>query len=198
MTYKEEVWRKLVHLGSAAFPIAYWLTDKPLMLRVLIPLAIFAVVAEALRHTWPGFRTFIDKCLGRVLRSAEAHTLTGATYVTLGALLSIVLFDKPIAITVLLFLSVSDALASLVGIRFGRVRIGGKSLEGSAAFFVSAAAIALFAMRPSPLVAVAGAAVATVVEALPLRIAGHKLDDNLTIPLVTGAAMTLLGRILEG
>ncbi|MBU0616213.1 MAG: phosphatidate cytidylyltransferase [Planctomycetes bacterium] len=196
MTYKEEIWRKLVHLASAAFPIAYWLTDKPFMLCVLVPLAVIAIVAEALRHTRPGFRTFIDNWLGRVLRQAETHTLTGATYVTLGALLSILLFDKPIAITVLLFLSVSDALASLVGIRFGRVRLGSKSLEGSAAFFVSAAIIALLIMRSAPLVAIVGAAVATLTEALPLKVAGRKLDDNLTIPLVAGTAMTLLTKTL--
>ena len=42
-----------------------------------------------------------------------------------------------------------------------------------------------------------GAAIATVVEALPLKIAGHKLDDNLTIPLIAGAAMTLLRMVLS-
>jgi dolichol kinase len=197
MTYKQELWRKLIHLSSAAFPIAYWLTSRSFMLWVLVPLAVIATVAETLRHTRPGFRRFIDDWLGRILRKAEAQTLSGATYVTFGALLSILLFDRPVAIVVLLFLAVSDALASLVGIRFGRVRLGGKSLEGSAAFFLSAAAIALFVLRSVPLVAILGAAVATVVEALPLKIAGHKLDDNLTIPLVAGAAMTLLRAILD-
>jgi dolichol kinase len=197
MTYQQEIWRKLIHLGSAAFPIAYWLTDKPFMLWVLVPLAVIAVGAETLRHLKPRFRAFIDRWLGRLLRQAEDHTLTGATCVTLGAMLSIALFDKPIAITVLLFLSVSDALASLVGIRFGRVRLGGKSLEGSAAFLVSAVAIALLVLRSAPLVAVLGAVVATVVEALPLKIAGRKLDDNLTIPLISGAAMSLLAPVLS-
>jgi dolichol kinase len=196
MTYKQEIWRKLIHLGSAAFPIAYWLTNQTVMLWVLVPLAVIAVGAETLRHLRPGFRAFIDRWLGRLLRRAEDHTLTGATCVTLGALLSIVLFDKPIAIAVLLFLSVSDALASLVGIRFGRIRIGNKTLEGSAIFLVSAVAIALLVLRSAPLVAVLGAAVATVVEALPLKIAGHKLDDNLTIPLVGGGVMTLLQEVL--
>jgi dolichol kinase len=196
MTYQQEIWRKLIHLGSAAFPIAYWLTNQTVMLWVLVPLTVIAVGAETLRHLRPGFRALVDRWLGRLLRRAEDHTLTGATCVTLAALLSILLFDKPIAIAVLLFLSISDALASLVGIRFGRVRIGHKTLEGSAVFLVSAVAIALLVLRSAPLVAVFGAVVATVVEALPLKIAGHKLDDNLTIPLVSGAAMTLLWEVL--
>jgi dolichol kinase len=132
----------------------------------------------------------IDRWLGRIIRQAEAHTLTGATYVTLAALLTIVLFEKPIAITALLFMSVSDALASLVGIRFGRARFFGKSLAGSAAFFVSAGVIGLLVLSATPLIALAGALVGTVVEAVPLKIGGYRLDDNLSIPLIAGAAMT--------
>lgn len=192
MTYGDEIRRKLVHLGSAAFPIAYWTTSKPIMLGVLIPLAAVAILAEMLRHLSPDFRALIDRWLGRVLRKAEAHTLTGATYVTLAALLSVLLFEKPIAICVLLFLSVSDALASLLGIRFGRVRFLGKSLVGSTTFFVSACAVGLCVLSGQPLLALAGALVGTLVEALPLKLGTYKIDDNLSIPLITGAAMTAL------
>jgi dolichol kinase len=190
MTDGDEIRRKLVHLSSGAFPVAYWLTDRPFMLRVLVPLVAVAIVAETLRHQNPGFRALIDRWLGRIIRQAEAHTLTGATYVTLAALLTIVLFEKPIAITALLFMSVSDALASLVGIRFGRARFFGKSLAGSAAFFVSAGVIGLLVLSATPLIALAGALVGTVVEAVPLKIGGYRLDDNLSIPLIAGAAMT--------
>lgn len=193
MTYGDEIRRKLIHLSSAAFPIAYWATDRQFMLWVLVPLAVVAIVAETLRRVSPGFRAFIDGWLGRVLRKAEAQTLTGATYVTIGTLLTIAVFpEKQIAITVLLLLSVSDALASLVGIRFGTVRFLAKSLAGSAAFFLSAAAIALYMLPDARLVALVGALVGTIVEALPLKIGEHKLDDNLSIPLITGAAMTAL------
>lgn len=196
MTYGDEIRRKLIHVAAAAIPLAYWATDRTLVLSVLVPLAIVAIVAETLRRVNRPFQAFIDKWLGRVLRKAESQTFTGATYVTAGALLTIVLFPKEIAITVLLFLCVSDALASLVGIRFGRVRFLGKSLAGSMAFFVSAEAIALLLLPTAPLLGLAGALIGTVVEALPLRIGKHKLDDNLSIPLVTGAAMTALQTML--
>ena len=192
MTYQEEIWRKVVHLASAAIPIVYWFTTKQFMLRALIPLTCLAIVIEALRHGHPAVREFIDYWLGRIIRRAETHTLTGATYVVLASLLSILLFDKPIAITILLFLSISDALASLIGIRFGWRRFLGKSLAGSTAFLVSAATIALLLMYDSPLVAISGAIVATIVEALPLKIAGQKIDDNISIPLAAGSVMSLL------
>ena len=45
----------------------------------------------------------------------------------------------------------------------------------------------------SPLVIwLPGALIATMVEALPLRLGRYKLDDNLSIPLLTGAAMMVL------
>jgi dolichol kinase len=126
----------------------------------------------------------------------EAHAFTGATYVTLANLLAILLFEKEIAVTVLLFLSISDALASLVGIRFGRTRFFGKSLAGSVTFFISAVAIALWMLPAAWLTAPVGALVATVVEAVPIRVGKCRLDDNLLIPLVAGAAMTALRAVL--
>lgn len=120
--------------------------------------------------------------------------MTGATYVILGAFLAVLLFPRKVAISAMLFLSISDAAASLVGIKFGRIHFLGKSLTGSLAFFVSAAIIVYFA-QPGPWwVGLIGALTATVVEALPLKLGGHKLDDNLTIPLSAGAVMTLLIR----
>lgn len=196
MTYGDEIRRKLIHLGSAAIPLAYWATSREFMLGALVPLAVLAIGAETLRRHHRGFHDFIDRWLGRVLRRAETRTFTGATYVALAALITIALYDRPIAITALLFLAVSDALASLVGRRFGTVGFLGKSLAGSTAFFVSAAGIAWFTLAETPLTALAGALAGTIVEALPLRLGAHKLDDNLTIPLAAGAAMSLTQALL--
>jgi len=190
MTYLGEIGRKLIHLSSATIPIVYWFTSREFALRAMIFLSVAALVVEALRYSRPGFRAFIDRWLGRVIREAEARTMTGATYVLLGGLLAVALFPKPIAITVLLFLSISDALASLIGIRFGRIRLWGKTLIGSLTFLISAVAIALFVLSEAPFVGFVGALVATLAEAIPLKLAGQKIDDNLTIPLIAGAVMT--------
>jgi dolichol kinase len=197
MTYGDEVRRKLIHLASAIIPLVYWATDRRFMLSALVPLVAIAIVVELLRHYNRRVRGFIQRWLGRVVREAEAHAVTGATYVTLASLLTIAIFPKPFAITALLFLAVCDALASLIGIRFGRTRYFGKSLVGSAAFFLSASAIALLALRGMPLVALAGALVGTIVEALPLKIGRYKLDDNLVIPLTSAAAMWALQAVLH-
>lgn len=192
MTYWDEVGRKSIHLGSSIFAVVYWFTDQTFMLRLMIPLTLFGLVVETLRQFSPPVQSFVQRCLGKVMRVEEEKVFTGATYVALGVLLSILLFPKPIAITVMLFLSISDALASLVGIKFGTVRFLGKSLAGSTAFFLSAAGIALWAMPEARVVGLAGAAIATLTEAVSLRWGRLKLDDNLSIPLVSGGAMLAL------
>jgi dolichol kinase len=138
-------------------------------------------------------QTAVQRTLGRILRADEGKLLTGATYVAISVLLVVLLFpDKRIGATVLLFMSVSDALASLVGMKIPSARFLGKSVAGSAAFFLSAVAIALWQLPDRWLLAIIGAADATLIEAAPLRIGESRVDDNLAIPLGSGAIMTLL------
>lgn len=89
-------------------------------------------------------------------------------------------------------MSVSDALASLVGMRVGGPGWCGKSLAGSGAFLVSAVIIALLLVPDRPVAAVVGAVTATIVELLPLRVGRARLDDNLSVPLAGGAVMWAL------
>lgn len=198
MTYKEELVRKLVHLSSTAVPLTYCYASREFMLAALSILTTIALGAELLRARHSGCRAFIDRWLGKIIRGRETSTMTGATYVMLGCLLSVVLFPRKVAIAALLFLSISDALASLIGIKFGRARLFGKSLAGSTAFLVSAVAIVHFVQPAPPWIGIAGALTATVVEALPLKLAGRMLDDNLTIPLSAGTVMCGLMRWLVG
>ena len=86
-------------------------------------------------------------------------------------------------------------MATAVGERFGRTKIvGGKSLEGTLAFFAAAVMSGvLLSLTALPLpfgLLLAGAVVAAAVEVLPLP-----LNDNLTIPVISGGAMELIARM---
>ena len=196
MRYFDEIGRKTIHLSSAMFPLSYWFLpflSKERMLLILGSLVIFTIVVETLRHTIPGVKSFFQRWLGNITRDFETATLTGASYVVFGAFLSVWLFPKEIAITVLLFVSVSDALASLVGIKFGgQWRLFGKSAAGSGAFLISAIAIVFLTLPDALAAGLIGALVATIVEALPIGLAGRKFDDNLTVSLSGGAVILLL------
>lgn len=195
MTYWDEIRRKAIHLGSAGFPVVYWLTDnRTLMLQILIPLVLFAIIVETARQFSPAIEAFVQRWLGKIMRLEEKRLFTGATYVVISALIMIAFFPKPIAVAALLFMSISDAAASLIGIRFGKVRFLGKSLAGSSAFLVTALAIAVLIMPRTLLTGAIGAVAATIAEALSLRWGPIKIDDNLAIPLTSGLVMILAQR----
>ena len=95
------------------------------------------------------------------------------------------------AIAALLFLSIGDPVAALVGNRIGGPRFFGKSPVGTLAFALASLSIASMLMvtdviRHHWAIGV-GASIAALVELVPLRI-----DDNVTIPLISGGAMTLM------
>jgi glycerol-3-phosphate acyltransferase PlsY len=87
------------------------------------------------------------------------------------------------------FLILGDAAAAIVGRAVGRVRIFGKSLEGSLACFAACLLVAWvypgdpFTWR----MMLGGALAATLFELFPIP-----LDDNMRISLSAGFAMTLL------
>lgn len=193
--YRAEISRKVLHLFSATTPVVYMFVTRELLLRLLVPCVVVALVVEIARHASPAFHTRFRRAVGFMVRSAEWDRITGATYVLVGAWLAVWLFPKPVAIAAMLIQSISDSAASLVGITFGRTRFLGKSLAGSLAFFVTAVAILWVSLPDAKGVGLIAALVATIVEALPAFKWGRfELNDNLTIPLLTGAAIQLMQR----
>jgi dolichol kinase len=102
------------------------------------------------------------------------------------------MFSKPVAVAALSFIIVGDTFAALIGRKYGRHRFGRKSVEGSLACLLGTVIVALLVPGLTLSVALAGAVVATVTEALSMN-----LDDNISVPIVSGLAMTLLIRVIS-
>jgi dolichol kinase len=177
--------RKLFHLTGSIIAVVYFLTDKQTAIVVTAGLFVVDIILEVLRIK--GFMnvTFIEKNM----KKEESKKLSGSFFYILSGLITIILFEKNIAVSSLLILSIADPLSSLIGSRFGRVRFLGKSLEGTMTFFAVAFLILRVFSFSIPIAAV-GAAIAALTELFSSRF----IDDNLSIPLVTALAMTLLTR----
>ena len=161
------------------------------MVALTAALSGLAIVVEVARLRLPGLNRWAIRWLSPLLKTSERHAITGATYIALASLIAFLIFDKSVAIAALLFVSLGDPAAALVGSRVPGPRIAGKSPIGTLAFLIVGLATASVLMATDVLehhwsVGV-GAGVAALVELVPLRI-----DDNLTIPLASGAAITLL------
>jgi len=179
--------RRLIHLGSSVLPLGYWIVGRDTAVVIIFIMAITMIGIEIARiHTARGHRIY-QRFLGSVTRPTEERRPTGGTYVFIGAFLAAVLFAPPIAILSMLFMSVGDSAAAFVGQRYGRIPIGNKSLEGTLACFFACLFLTLPAGLSLP-IAAAGAATAALTELVPWPF----LNDNLAIPVISGAVMTLL------
>ena len=184
-----EIRRKIVHLSTLVIPIGYALTSQKTVLLFMVPLFLGLLAVDLLRHLHPGMASLFRKFFfGRVLREEEKPTLMGSTYFLFSTLLAVLLFPKPIAIVSLLIVILSDTAAALVGRGIGRTRLFGKTLEGSIAFFITSLLIVWCYPDLNRFSGTLAALGGTLIELLPTR-----LDDNLTIPLVTGAIMLFGG-----
>jgi dolichol kinase len=185
-----ELARKAIHLGSSIIPLLYLITPRNVALWILGVVVVLFVWMEFVRKGNSPLGRLVNYLFGFMLRRSESGNFTGATWVVIAAFLTILLFPDRIAVAVLLMLSISDSFASLIGMTFGHTRwIGGKSLAGSGAFFLSAVAIGNCCLPGQPLTVLAGALAATFAEAIDLRIGRLHVNDNLLIPLIAGGVM---------
>ena len=194
--YRAELIRKTIHLCSLSIPLTYYFISREQALMLLLPVASVFLMVDLLRYFHEPTAKLFYRSFGWLLRSHEhdhqAKRLSGATHVLISATLCVLVFPKLITITAFAILIISDSAAALVGRRFGRRKFLNKSVEGSAAFFLTAlvvvAATPKISAEPGEyFIAIVAAAVGTVVEALSVGI-----DDNLSIPLSIGMVMWVL------
>ena len=178
-------------MAGSLLPLSGLAVTHEIIFWVAVGVAGVAVLVELCRFAFPGMNTLLFEHLGVLFKEDERQRVTGATYMWIATVGAFFFFEKSVAILALLFLSVGDPAAALVGSRYGRVRVLGKSLEGALVFFGLAAIMGwvfLLTEQVAPYRPLAvGAAVAATVELLTFP-----LDDNLLIPLFAGAVMMAL------
>lgn len=187
--------RKLYHVGGGLGLLGvFFALGRPRAFFAYLALLAGALLFDLARFALPRFNAWAMANLAALLRPGEARTLNGSPAYILGVGLTLFFFTDPVALAAILFLVVGDVAATTVGERWGRTRVGQKSLEGTAAF-VAAATLAGIGVRlalgapPLPVVAL-GALAAAVVELFLPRWA----NDNLAIPLTAAAVMALAGQ----
>jgi phytol kinase len=132
-----ELARKLFHIGGGLLGLALpWLTPEPWVVILLTALSIGGLFALTRSRR-------LDQQAGKVLTSVDRDSLGDLCFpvsvciLFLVARWNLVLYGVPI-----LILTFGDAVAALIGVRYGLKRYastdGFKSVEGSTAFFITA------------------------------------------------------------
>jgi HAD superfamily phosphoserine phosphatase-like hydrolase len=185
---RNDVLREIIHASSIAIPFLSSLIGIYTIAYFILFVTAFYVISEL---------TIMEKRSLPVISSITRHATTpeelyefraAPIFFAFGILLTLFLFPRPASNAAIVIFALGDSTASIFGKMFGRRTLSfnkGKTLEGSLIGFVFASSAAAFFVNP--FMAASGAAVAMLIESLPLPI-----NDNLVLPLVTGALLTFM------
>lgn len=179
--------RRLWHVfgGSIAIIYLFILKEKGMMLLFLSPILIGFIMLDILRLRNQELNKKFFNCFQVILLEKDRNYPSGSTYFLFSSFLTIFLFSKEVSAAAILFLSLGDPVAAIIGRRFGRIEALGKTVEGSLGCFLVCFLVSRLFFNFW--ISLFGALTATIIELAPL-----KLDDNLLIPLVSGAILALL------
>jgi dolichol kinase len=181
--------RKMFHCLAIIFPILYYWTSFAIVAIILVIANLIILSVDISRHSNHQIQGLVDKFFAPIIKPHEmsgTKNLSGMSYMFLGFLFTALLFHKNIVIISWLILVVSDSVASLFGQKYGTRTQYGKSIEGSAAFFVSAIITCLMAQGFFNLHFNFGRVIFAVLATTIAEFYSKKLriDDNLLVPVV--------------
>jgi dolichol kinase len=187
----KHIGRKLYHLlGGVGLLSLYYILDRERALLFYAVLFLLVLIIDVARLLIPTLNRFVFTRFRSFIRPNEEHKLTGTAPYVLGIGFSLYAYAQPVATAAICFLAFGDVAATAIGERFGKTKIGDKSLEGTFAFIVAAALsgflLSLTGVHLLTWVMVLGVLVAAGVELMTLPV-----NDNLLIPLVAGGIMEL-------
>jgi len=189
LNYRQEIYRKIIHLSSSCIPFMLWYFGKDTFQPWIISCAIILPILDYGRRHNKFLHRIYSNLFITFTRPIEQGILSGASWVIIGAAVTIFIFNENTAIIGLLVLSIADSAAAIVGIKFGETQLYSKSLEGSAAFFITATII-VFSLSPAAFyINFIAVIAATVVELFSTP----RINDNLLIPMVLALILTIGG-----
>jgi len=188
--------RKVWHVtGVFTMFLAWWFFPQWLSMTLLIVGWLMFVPADFLRQKNPDVNRTLSNIFRPIMRSSELNRLAGTSYLLTGAVIITICFHKHVVGLSLLFLAFADPIASYVGIKYGKDKIfGHKSVQGFvAAFFVCSVLCFLFLFYNQVqehllVVSLFAGMVGAMAELIPI----WKLDDNLTMPVLSCTGLSVL------
>lgn len=160
---------------------------------------VWGVTLETARHLNPKVNAWVCRAFRPVMREREKDKINSGIFFMISMLIVYLAFPLDVAFLTLLFITLGDPIAGIIGVRFGKHKLTKhSSVEGVAACFILCAVmayvcgtfffaeyhlsgIALF------IFAVLAGAIGAISES-----AFKVLDDNLTMPLISAPGIWFL------
>jgi dolichol kinase len=182
-------WRRVFHASSGLLlglgPVFLGI-PVAVTAALLTATLVIALTLDLVRLRFPEVNRRFFVYLRVLASPREAVGVASSTWYLVGAIISWVVFPPAYASAALVVLGLADPAASVLGRLYGTVPLGKGSVQGALVFTAVAWAIlAVMLGNPLPMAGVALAvALAEIIPGL--------VDDNLIIPLVTGALLWIV------
>lgn len=180
----KELWRQLIHASGVFIVVLSYFMAPQILIILCVAILVFVEIVFRLDHYYqvPFFSTIF-----RVAK--RKHDERGFIYFFIGIILTLYFFQFNMAIAnaAILILLFGDSASTLIGKRFGKIKLpfqSHKTLEGSLAFLVVGFLVSLTQLPVIP--ALGGALAGAVTEAY------SPVDDNVPIPLVSALFISII------
>ena len=156
------------------------------------------LIVETARLRIPSFNEQVLRFWGPFMRSSEVSHMSGVPYYLLASMLALAIFPKPVGVLSVLFLAIGDPVASLIGILYGQnsPRVAqGKSLVGTLGGVAACSLVTFVFLKAWPVPVSDGAWILLSliggIAGGTAELAPFDMDDNFTIPMISGFVMWL-------
>jgi dolichol kinase len=142
-----------------------------------------------------------EKYFGPLLRKSERLSFSGLPFYALGAGISCFAFTEQVATLSILFLIFADPMASIFGVYYGRDRLfPNKTLQGTIAAFITCFVVTIIYLNIIQVESnniIIFTFFVSIFGALSELLSAFNIDDNLTIPIVSGIAIALFDSLFQ-
>ncbi len=195
--------RKIWHMGMGSLCLVFYYSfvERESLALLAFVVAVLGFVWDILRIKNRKVNEIAFKIGGPLYRDSEKSGISGLPYYALGISLSLFFYKENIALLSIWFLVFSDPISSLFGILFGKDKVlPNKSIQGSAAGFCTCYLITLFyCLKISGVTEnlVLFSLIAGLIGSISELLSAFKVDDNLTIPVVSGLGLSVLNHFFQ-
>jgi diacylglycerol kinase (CTP) len=195
--------RKLWHITTGSIGLLIFIRSsesQKFWAFLILAIAVSGFLIDFIRNRIPVFNTIVIKMMGPLMRRSEKEGFSGLPFYALGISFSLFFYSRNIAIVSCMFLVFSDPISSFFGVLYGKDKIlPNKSLQGAVAGFFTCYIITLFyAMNTSTLGVhlLVFSIIAGLIGSASELVSAFNIDDNLSIPVLSGLGMTLLNNFV--
>ncbi len=188
-TFKTHWWRVAMRPFAFLFIFFYIIFTQIVALLIIGIVAMVFIALDITRFLNKQTNELLTVKIKSIFRKNEVKKFSSMTIFLVAAFITILVFEKNIAITALTFLIFGDIFSKIFGLAFGRHKIFQKTLEGTLAYFgcVLICGFVLYNILDIPLfILIIGGITAPLVELFSFQ-----LNDNFTVSLISGSVMTV-------